>query len=174
MVPESSGSVCFSYLMQMYGNSLTYANIFRKKFKKKRKNFQAVKITDKTRRNKAAFLSVNLATIRKESGQASQLPAFCFFSLYNKVGRARPRLPASDHRPRVPHPEGSDGCTWGTGTRVPPLQGCKGTPAQHPRAHGCICKEIRKNRANINDFRPKMGKNAMKWGFFDPPRGRKI
>ena len=38
-----SGSACFSYLMQMYGISLTYANNFRKKFKKKRKNFQAVK-----------------------------------------------------------------------------------------------------------------------------------
>ena len=49
MVPESSGSVCFSYLMQMYGIFLTYANIFRKKIKKKRKYFQSVKITDKTR-----------------------------------------------------------------------------------------------------------------------------
>ena len=43
-----SGSVCFSYLMQMYGISLTCANNFRKKFKKKRKKFQAVKTYDKT------------------------------------------------------------------------------------------------------------------------------
>lgn len=55
MVPESSGSVCFSYLMQMYGIFLTYANNFRKKFKKYRKNFQAVKTYDKTQQKTRLF-----------------------------------------------------------------------------------------------------------------------
>lgn len=44
----TSGALCFLTTLQMYGIFLTYANNFRKKFKKKRKNFKAVKTYDKT------------------------------------------------------------------------------------------------------------------------------